>query len=162
MSSDSDATCPSDAFFGNPVQPIIGDRTFHDIARYVSGGCTAVSIILCFGLCFMHLCTYRDRHEQRQIARIVLTPAIISTFDLLSVVFYSGSGFLKPIGEYYDAVALVSLYLLFVTYATQPEGRGNPRRLFESIPNLYAQHSYQQLSNNELGQYYVSILFCNG
>jgi hypothetical protein len=70
---------------------------------------------------------------------------------------YDASGFLNPIGEYYDALALVSLYLLFVIYATQPERRGGgPRALFESLPELYAQHSYQQVKKNELGEYYVS------
>ena len=104
----------------------------------------------------MHLFTYRNRHEQRQIARIVLTPAVISFFDFLAVAVYPASGFLKPIGEYYDAVALVALYLLFITYATPLEKRGGPRELYENIPVLYAQHSYQQIKKNELGQYYVS------
>jgi hypothetical protein len=176
MSSDSDATCPSDEFFGmhlqhsfdeqsvitrlfagNPVKPIVGDRSFHQIATYISGGCTVISVILCFGLSFMHLCTYRVRSEQRQIARIVLTPAIISIFDFLGVAAYNASGFLKPVGEYYDALALVSLYLLFITYATPPENRGNPRKLYKMIPDLYARHSYQDVKKNELSQYYVGF-----
>jgi hypothetical protein len=94
----------------------------------------------------MHLFTYRNPSEQRQVARIVLTPAIISFFDFLGVAIYPASGFLKPLGEYNDAIALVCLYrlyLLFITYAT-PEGSiGSPRDMYKQLPESYSQHSYQ-------------------
>jgi hypothetical protein len=140
---------------GDPVNAFVGDMSFHRFATIIAGSCTAVSILLCFSVSFMHLLTYRNPSEQRQIARIVLTPAIISFFDFLAVAIYPASGFVKPLGEYYDAIALVCLYLLFITYAT-PEGRrGSPRDTYKQLPDLYLQHSYQGIKKNELSQYYV-------
>ncbi|KIV98582.1 uncharacterized protein PV09_09629 [Verruconis gallopava] len=148
------ATCPSDAFFDTATEPVVGDHSFDDLAKIIAGACTIFTTVVCFGLCFLHLVNYRVRSEQRQIARIVLTPAIISIFEFFGIWKPDASGFLKPIGEYYDALALVSLYLLFQTLATPSESRGSPNVLFNNLPDLYAAHAFNNAKGNQLSSYY--------
>jgi len=89
----------------------------------------------------------------------VVTPAIVCLANFFGTWFYDVSGFLIPIGEYYDAIALACLYLLFITYATPPEARGGPKQLFKTIPALHAQHEYQNVKGSGLQAYYRTWVF---
>jgi len=149
---DKNADCPSDAFYGTPVQPVAGNMSFHTLSTIISATCTVLAIILGLGLALSHLSRYTKREEQRQIVRISVTPAVISIFCFFGIWFQSTSGFLKPIGEYYECISLVAVYLLFLTFATPLQERG--RSIFQNLQTLQERNGSAVMST-----YYVSSQF---
>lgn len=145
---DEHADCPSDAFYGLPVQPVVGNMSFHTVATITSAACTILAILLGLILAMSHLTRYTKREEQRQLVRIAVVPAIISIFCFFGIWFNSTSGFLKPIGEYYESIALVAIFLLFLTFATPMQERGHSN--FSNIENLQERNGGGLLST-----YYV-------
>lgn len=146
---DESADCPSDAFYGLPVQPVVGNMSFHTLSTIISATCTILASLLGLILAVSHLTKYTKRDEQRQLVRIAVVPAIISVFCFFGVWFNSTSGFLKPIGEYYESVALIAVFLLFLTFATPIQERG--QSIFGNIENLQERNGGASLST-----YYVS------
>jgi hypothetical protein len=63
--SDSNANCPSDAFFG-VAEPIAGSMSFHTLATIISAACAGLTLIIGLGLSFLHMIRYTRPHEQRQ------------------------------------------------------------------------------------------------
>lgn len=149
---DENSNCPSDLFYGLPVQPVVGNMSFHTLSAIVSAACTILAISLSVVLALSHLTRYTKREEQRQIVRIAIVPAIISVFCFFGIWFNSTSGFLKPIGGYYESVALVAVFLLFLTFATPMPERG--QSIFTNIENLHEKNGGADLST-----YYVRSLF---
>src|SRR5450759_148669 len=98
---DKNADCPSDLFYGNPVNNVAGNMSFHTLSTIIAAACTVIAILLNSTLVLLHLSRYTKREEQRQIVRISITPSVIGGFCFLGVWFQSTSGYLKPIGEYY-------------------------------------------------------------
>ena len=77
-------------------------------------------------------------------------PAILAVFTIISVCFYHTAGYLKPIGEYYESVAMVALFYLFISHATPIEARqAHP---FEALEALAATHP-----GASIGFYYVGL-----
>jgi Organic solute transporter Ostalpha len=68
----------------------------------------------------------------------VALPAIIAVFSLLSVCFYHISGYLRPIGEYYECIAMVALFILFIRHATPDEAKTSDA--FDSLDVVAANH----------------------
>jgi hypothetical protein len=147
--------------------------SFHTLSTIITAACTILAIILGLGLALLHLSRYTKREEQRQyvkllfqkhsmreeisntisrIVRISITPAVISVFCFFGVWFQSTSGFLKPIGEYYECIALVAVYLLFLTFATPLQERG--QNIFNSLGSLQQRNGGANMST-----YYVSSQF---
>lgn len=148
---DENADCPSDAFYGFPVQPVIGNMSFHSLSTIVSAACTILAILFGLALAVSHLARYTQWQEQRQLVRISIVPAFISVFCFFGIWFNGTSGFLKPIGEYYESFALVSVFLLFLTFATPLHDRG--QSIFGSLEILQERNGGANLST-----YYVSFL----
>jgi Organic solute transporter Ostalpha len=149
---DKNADCPSDAFYGTPVQPVAGSMSFHTLSTIISAVCTVLAILLGLGLALLHLSRYTKREEQRQIVRISITPAVISVFCFFGVWFQNTSGFIKPIGEYYECIALVAVYLLFLTFSTPLQQRGHS--IFNNLPTLQERNGGADMST-----YYVCSPF---
>jgi hypothetical protein len=82
--------------------------------------------------------------------RIIWTPAIIAIFSIFGVWFYDVSGYVKPIGEYYECISLVALFYLFIHYATPDNAEGqHPFQKLDIIAVTY--------NNTNIAKLYVSI-----
>jgi len=147
---DKNADCPSDLFYGTPVNNVAGNMSFHTLSTIIAAACTVLAILLNSSLALLHLSRYTKREEQRQIVRISITPSVIGGFCFLGVWFQSTSGYLKPIGEYYECFSLIAVFLLFLTFATPPQERG--QNIFGSLQNLQERNGGANMS-----AYYVSL-----
>ena len=113
--SSSDATCPVEGDTGTG-EPIGGNLTFQHIILIVGGACLLFTLVSSLTLITKHLHIYTTPAEQRPILRIVFTPVVFATTNLLAIAFYSAAQYLTPIADLYEAFALASLFLLFVQY----------------------------------------------
>ena len=154
--SSSGAVCPSSSFFGAPVIPVTGTILFHTLVTYIGLGSTIISLLCCLSLALWHICIYRIRAEQRQIIRIVVTPAIICACNFGGLWSYRASGYLKPIGEYSEAFAMVALYALLLTYVAPENQRGSIIQLYEALPAVCADCGSHNKAS--LSSYYVCLL----
>ncbi|KAI9740240.1 MAG: hypothetical protein M1834_004818 [Cirrosporium novae-zelandiae] len=113
-SSSSDSSCP--ALPTSDPKPVINGMTFQHVAAIASLACTVWTTLVFFFLLNRHLLRYAVGDEQRQIVRIIATPVIFSLISLLMILFYSSALYIDPIRDTYEAIALVSLFLLYVNY----------------------------------------------
>jgi hypothetical protein len=111
--------CPAKpASAGVKGVPIAGSLTFQHLVSIISWACVGVSVLLWLGLIIPHLRRYRVPNEQRQIFRIVSTPVVFTIVAAISTHVYQAAEYLEPLANWYEALALASLFLLYVQYVT--------------------------------------------
>jgi len=59
-----------------------------------------------------------------RLVRIIWTPFIIGVASFFGVWFYGAAGYVKPLGEWYEVLALISVFYLMIHYATPAEADG--------------------------------------
>lgn len=113
---------------------------------YALARAETVSMIMSINLNHMKsTSSYSDR-----TVRIVITPAVIAVFGFLCVRFYHFAGYLKPIGECYESIALIAFYYLLFIYVTPVENRGvHP---FSNLKHLKMRQAYY------VGHFHRSLL----
>ncbi|KIX99286.1 uncharacterized protein Z520_04862 [Fonsecaea multimorphosa CBS 102226] len=122
------AVCPSlsDA---NQAKPVVGDLSYHTLTTYVSAGTTICTWILCSILTLAHLVRYAEPRQQRQILRLIWTPAVFAIFSFFGVWHYNLANYLTPIAELYECFALIALFFLLIAYLA-PESFEGQRQFF--------------------------------
>ncbi|KIV77657.1 hypothetical protein PV11_09443 [Exophiala sideris] len=125
LSHSGNSTCPAEPANANAGGvPITGSLTLQHLMQIIAWACFGVTALLSLGLIIPHLFHYRVPNEQRQILRIVFLPVVYSLFYALSLQTYAGAQYLQPVASLYEAVALVSLFLLYVDFVTpEPDTR---------------------------------------
>ena len=116
----SNSTCPlpkDDVNRPNTEEPIMGDIHFQRLLFYIAGGFSAITIILCLFLAVSHLACYVRPREQRQIIRIAFYPVVYSLLCCFSILDYPASRYLLPATSFYEPVALMGIFFLFVEFA---------------------------------------------
>jgi hypothetical protein len=96
--------------------PIAGSLTFQHIIQIIGWVCFGVTTLLFLGLCIPHFRRYRAPNEQRQVFRIILLPVVYSITSVVSIHAYKAAQYIEPIANLYEALALASLFLLYVHY----------------------------------------------
>lgn len=115
-------TCPpKPSNAGIEGEPIIGRFTFQHIVHIIGWVCFGITAIFCLGLCILHFRQYRAPNEQRNVFRIIIFPVVASLIAVISTYTYSASGYIGPIAQLYEAIALASLFLLYVQYVAPEE-----------------------------------------
>jgi hypothetical protein len=102
-------------------EPIIGRFSFQHIVHIIGWVCFGITVIFCMGLCILHFSHYRAPNEQRNVFRIIIFPVVASLAAVISIYSYSASGYIEPIASLYEAIALASLFLLYVQYVAPEE-----------------------------------------
>ena len=97
-------------------EPIAGSLTFQHLITIISSACLGASILLWLGLAIAHLRRYRAPNEQRQIFRVISTPVVFAIVAVISVNAYSAAEYVAPVANLYEALALASIFLLYVHY----------------------------------------------
>lgn len=95
---------------------IIGTFTFQHLVQIIGWICLAVTALLCVGLSILHFRRYRAPNEQRNVFRIILFPVVASLVSVISIHTYAASGYIEPVASLYEAIALASLFMLYVQY----------------------------------------------
>jgi hypothetical protein len=109
--------CPAKpAGAGQAGAPIIGSLTFQHLVSIVCWTCFGVCAALWLVLIVPHLRRYKAPNEQRQIFRIVSTPLVFTVIAAISTHTYDAAEYLEPLANLYEALALASLFLLYVQY----------------------------------------------
>ncbi len=70
-----------------------------------------------FSLIFMHLRRYRVPKEQRQIIKIVFSPAAFALVAFGCLQKYQVARYVSELGDWYSAMAFTTLFLLFIQFA---------------------------------------------
>jgi heme A synthase len=112
-SSDCPATPSNSQVKANPL---VGSITFQHLVTIIAWACFAVSAILWLWLIIPHLRRYEAPREQRQIFRITLTPLVFTIVAVITTHAYNVAGYLAPIANLFEVLALASLFLLYVQY----------------------------------------------
>lgn len=117
MGNSGSSTCPPLPDSANvQAVPIAGSLTFQHIIQIIGWVCFAITTLLCILLCIPHFRRYRAPQEQRQIFRILILPVVYSITSVVSIHLYHASQYIEPIAGIYEAIALTSLFLLYVYY----------------------------------------------
>jgi len=115
--SSGNATCPASPGNANMKgEPIAGSLTFQHLIQIIGWACFGLTALLSLGLIIPHLRNYRAPNEQRQIFRIILLPIVYSLVSVVSLHAYNAAQYIEPIAQLYEAVALASLFLLYVNF----------------------------------------------
>lgn len=93
-----------------------GGLTFQHLMLIIACFCLALTLFISGWLVISHLRRYTRPAEQRPIVRIALVPPVFGILSCFSLAFYTSYQYLNPIQLFYEAAALVSLFLLFVEY----------------------------------------------
>ncbi|OQU98616.1 hypothetical protein CLAIMM_04373 [Cladophialophora immunda] len=109
------AICPS---LSNPneAKPVVGDLSYHTLTTYIAAGTTICTWILCSILTLAHLLRYTEPRQQKQIVRLIWTPAVFAIFSFFGVWHYNLANYLTPVAELYECFALIALFFLLVAY----------------------------------------------
>jgi hypothetical protein len=95
---------------------VVGSITFQHLVIIISWACFGVSALLWLSLIIPHLRRYEAPKEQRQIFRITSTPLVFTLIAVITTHAYNAAGYLAPLANFYEALALASLFLLYVQY----------------------------------------------
>jgi hypothetical protein len=106
------------------IEPIAGNLSFHKLITYVSAGAMVVCCIVCGSLAFAHLCRYSDSRKQKQLIRIIWTPAVFAIFSFFGVLNYNIANYLLPVAELYECLALIAVFYLLIAYVAPPTFSG--------------------------------------
>ncbi|KAI1612320.1 organic solute transporter Ostalpha-domain-containing protein [Exophiala viscosa] len=132
--SGGNSTCPAEPANANAKGvPVAGSLTFQHLMQIIGWVCFGVTALLSLGLMIPHFLHYRVPNEQRQIIRIILLPVVYSLVYAVSLQTYSGAQYLEPIAALYEAVALASLFLLYVDFVAP--GAGTRDEFFSKLEN---------------------------
>lgn len=93
-----------------------GGLTFQHLMLIIACFFLALTLLISGILVVKHLRRYTRPAEQRPIVRICLVPPVFGILSCFSLAFYQSYQYLNPIQLFYEATALVSLFLLFVEY----------------------------------------------
>lgn len=93
-----------------------GGLTFQHLMLIIACFFLALTLLISGLLVIKHLRRYTRPAEQRPIVRICLVPPVFGILSCFSLAFYTSYQYLNPIQLFYEAAALVSLFLLFVEY----------------------------------------------
>ncbi|KAF4541982.1 uncharacterized protein LTHEOB_8136 [Lasiodiplodia theobromae] len=119
MGSFTERSCPK-PISRVPAKDLSIGVTLHELLIYIAAPCTIITGFFSLVLVFKHLCRYTKPTEQRQIVRLIITPAIFAVFSLLALIFYDENEYITPLPDLYEAFALACLFILFTHYAQEP------------------------------------------
>lgn len=126
-------TCPASPY--SEVLPRdVGSITFQQLMLIIACGCLLLTTVISSMLVYKHLTRYTRPNEQRQMVRIVVTPIVFGVLSVFSLAWYEAAQYLNPIELYYEAIALASLFLLFVEYV-KPERESKESFFYQAQPN---------------------------
>ncbi|KAI9754079.1 MAG: exosome nuclease subunit [Chaenotheca gracillima] len=114
-------TCAPTPSTGPPAV-IVGKLTSQHLFLLITALCAIITLISSLSLILMHLRRYTVPPEQRQIVRIVFTPAFFAITSCLSILSYKAGFYIQPVQNLYEAYALGSMFYLLVQF-TAPEDK---------------------------------------
>ncbi|KUJ18918.1 DUF300-domain-containing protein [Mollisia scopiformis] len=138
MGSSTNYTCPTSTVTDPAQSPIVGSLSFHQLITIISGACTVFACVLSFYLIFRHATHYSLPKEQRHIIRIIFMIPVFAILSFLSVIWYDGAEYLKPIESAYEAFALASFFLLLCAYVQEDD---NERQTFLQTSGTMKQYT---------------------
>ncbi|KAM0720406.1 hypothetical protein Q7P37_004542 [Cladosporium fusiforme] len=121
----------SDCPIPDGVQDLHLTGSSYNTLRILSIVCTGITLCSTLVLITLHLLRYSAPKEQRQIIRLIFAPFVFAIVSLAQIFDYSIARYLDPIGSFYEAICLCSLFLLYVQYAV-PSGTFG-EALFEAM-----------------------------
>ncbi|KAL9111085.1 MAG: hypothetical protein Q9227_004518 [Pyrenula ochraceoflavens] len=94
----------------------------HQLMIILAAVAGLLSCFISFFLICGHLFHWTKPSEQKHFVRIIAFVPVYSVCSFFSVWFYDASGYLTPIGQYYEGFAITAMFLLYVEYVTPDEG----------------------------------------
>lgn len=112
------------------AQDVYPGISSHEIFIWISLICTAITCLLMGFLMLLHVLNYTIPREQKLILRIVALPAIYGVCNMLSVIFYHTAIYIDEFEKISEAVAIVSLFELYVVHLTQRATTKGEREMY--------------------------------
>lgn len=103
---------------------MIGTLTFHHLMTYIAPGTAICSCLISGLLSIAHFLRYTRPGEQKQLIRIIWTPAIFAFFSFFGVWHYNIAYYLAPLAQLYEAFALIAVFYLLIAYLAPSTFRG--------------------------------------
>ncbi|XWX01240.1 hypothetical protein V2A60_009266 [Cordyceps javanica] len=95
---------------------IVGQLTFHDLARIIGAACTLIAVLLSVYLAWMHSLHYTKPREQRYIIRILFMVPVYAISSFLQIEWYRHAIYFQVISDCYEAFAIASFFALLCHY----------------------------------------------
>ncbi|KAH8696576.1 organic solute transporter Ostalpha-domain-containing protein [Talaromyces proteolyticus] len=112
FSGSSNHTCPATSLDEDSTVLVVGNFTFYEINRIVSGAFTAATCVTIFTLMAMHSINMTKSNEQVKIMKICLMIPLYSLISFLSVYFPKAAVYLGPWQDFYESLAMGYFFLL--------------------------------------------------
>ncbi|KAK5108514.1 hypothetical protein LTR62_008254 [Meristemomyces frigidus] len=100
---------------------------------WAAAGCTVATTTIALSLITLHVRRYRAPREQRQIIRIAFSTVIYAIVAFFELYRYDVARYIDPLGDFYEALGLCALFLLFIQYAAPSGTYDDHDDLFEAI-----------------------------
>jgi hypothetical protein len=120
-SSSSNSTCdgiPSSYFDADPVT---GTWSLQKLFAVTAAPLTIITAIVCFGIAISHLANFTVPHQQRQLVRVTIVPAVFAIFSILGLCFYRDSNYVVAIADFYEIYALVGFFYYLISVVAPDE-----------------------------------------
>ncbi|CZR55851.1 uncharacterized protein PAC_05739 [Phialocephala subalpina] len=114
-------SCPTPNVTDPEQSPIVGNLSTHHLFTIISGACMVFACIVSFYLIFRHATYYSLPKEQRHVIRVIFMIPIFAVISFLSIFWYNGADYLKPIEDLYEAFALASFFLLLCAFVQEDD-----------------------------------------
>jgi hypothetical protein len=118
-SSNSTYTGIPDSYFD--ADPVTGTWSLQKLFAVTAAPLTAITALVCFGIACSHLASYTVPHQQRQIARVVIVPAVFAIFSIIGLCFYRDSNYVVAIADFYEIYALVGFFYYLISVVAPDE-----------------------------------------
>jgi hypothetical protein len=82
---------------------------------------TVITALVCFGIAISHLANFTTPHQQRQLVRVVIVPAVFAIFSILGLCFYRESNYVVAIADFYEIYALVGFFYYLISVVAPDE-----------------------------------------
>ncbi|KAJ7783231.1 organic solute transporter Ostalpha-domain-containing protein [Mycena metata] len=113
-------TCPSDNSAAVDQTSFWSSGTLHwdahRIGWAISGGCTAVTILISIVSVLGHCRNYTNRRQQRQILRILYMPPVYAVISFLSYRFFRAYTYYSLVQIVYEALTISAFLLLLIEF----------------------------------------------
>jgi Organic solute transporter Ostalpha len=120
-SSSSNATCSGTPASYFDTDPVTGSWTLQKLLTVTAAPLTAITAIVCLALAMSHLANFTIPHQQRQLVRVTIVPAVFAIFSILGLCFYRDSNYVVAVADFYEIYALVGFFYYLISVVAPDE-----------------------------------------
>ncbi|KAH8888396.1 hypothetical protein GQ53DRAFT_795912 [Thozetella sp. PMI_491] len=119
--SSEKAVCPVQSLDENAASKFLGDLTFYDFNKILSGACAAFSLVIMLAFMLLHATHFSKPNEQLKILRISFIIPLYALVSWISVLAPEADAYIKPWLDFIQSISLGSFFLLMCEFVSPSE-----------------------------------------